>query len=363
MTNRLQLISPGPLASIQDLGRFGYRRFGVPQSGCLHPDLARIANALAGNPAEAAIIEFFLTGPSFRLEQGRVRLALAGDFSAELIRGGAKRRLNSWRSLTLEAGDSLQIGAVNSGKVGYIAVGGGFDLPSVMGSHSTYLRGGFGGVDGNRLPGNSLLPLTRETPAEGPDRRFSRPFKLETLGLTKAAADCEPTRIRVILGPQEDYFTADGLNEFLNGVYRISRESDRMGSRLEGPALEHNPMKQPEIISDGIVPGAIQVPGNGAPIVLLADGPTVGGYPKIATVTSVDLAKLSIMPPGSRIRFEAITPEKGETLLRAQQAEVARLLDTIEPLTLEKGIDMQAIYRANLVSGTVDALNPARQES
>ena len=356
MTAQLRLVAPGPLASVQDFGRFGHRRFGVPQSGVLHPALARVANVLAGNSAETALIEFFLVGPSFHLEKGQVRLALAGDFRAELTRNGVKRSIHAWRSITLNAGDRLALGAVKSGKVGYVAVAGGLDLAETMGSKATYLRGGFGGVDGKRLQSNMLLPLPGEGVVEGPERHFARPFKFDTLGLPKANAAAEPTCIRVILGPQEDYFTSAALKDFLSGIYTVSRDSDRMGSRLDGPPLEHEPTKVPEIVSDGIVPGAIQVPGNGAPIVLLADGPTVGGYPKIATVVSADLAKFSVLPPGSRIRFEAVCPEEAEDLLRNQRQELDRLLGTIEPLSLENGIDSRAIYEANLVSGAVDAL-------
>lgn len=360
MTSQLMLLSPGPLASIQDLGRFGYRRFGVPQSGVLHPDLARIANALAENSEATAVIEFFLTGPSFRLEKGTVRLAFAGDFSVELTRGRAKRTLRSWRTLTLKAGDTLQLGPVLSGKVGYVAVAGGFDLPPVMGSCATYLRGGFGGVNGDRLLPNTILPIAQEGPGDKPDRLLPRSPRPEPLGLMTASEDGLPTTIRVILGPQEDYFTAASLDDFLTGTYTVSRESDRMGSRLEGPILVHHPEKKPEIISDGIVPGAIQVPGNGAPIVLLADGPTVGGYPKIATVTSVDLAKLSVMPPGSRIRFTAVSPEEAEMLLREQRAELADLLASIVSLELQNGVNMQAMQQTCLISGVVDAFELAR---
>jgi allophanate hydrolase len=138
--------------------------------------------------------------------------------------------------------------------------------------------------------------------------------------------------IRVILGPQDDYFTAEALHDFLHGMYTVTRESDRMGSRLEGPLLAHRPDKKPEIVSDGMVPGAIQVPGSGAPIVMLADGPTVGGYPKIATVISVDLPKLAVMTPGSRLCFEAVTVDAAETLLQGGRERLAALLASITPL-------------------------------
>lgn len=359
MTSELMLISPGALATIQDQGRFGYRRFGVPQSGVLHPGLAHIANSLAGNNDNGAVIEFFLSGPSFRLEKGIVRLALAGDFTVELTRGRAKRSLQSWRTVTLKAGDTLQLGSVLHGKVGYVAVAGGFDLPRIMNSRSTYMRGGFGGIGGDRLHANTRLPLARGDFDQNCEQLLKDPPNPEDLGLMAVSEESEAATVRVILGPQEDYFTAEARDQFLSGVYTVSRESDRMGSRLQGPTLVHHPDKKPEIISDGIVPGAIQVPGNGAPIVLLMDGPTAGGYPKIATVITADLPKLAVMPPGGRIRFEAVTPEAAEQLLRQQQEELQSLLGKIEPWALEHGVNLEQMYSSDLVSGTYDAMQAA----
>lgn len=241
-----------------------------------------------------------------------------------------------------------------SGKVGYVAVSGGFDLQPIMGSYSTYLRGGFGGIGGNRLLKNMALPIAQGNFKDGPDKHFSSPPKLEDLGLKTTSKNALPTTIRVILGPQEDYFTEAARNDFLTGPYTVSRESDRMGSRLEGPVLVHHPDKNPEIISDGIVPGAIQVPGNGAPIVLLVDGPTVGGYPKIATVITADLPKFSVLPPGSQLIFEDVNPEVADALLRTQRAALEGLLATIEALQFSEA----AMYKTTLVSGVMNAFEP-----
>lgn len=355
MSNRLLVIAAGLLTTVQDLGRYGYRRFGVPRSGVLHPDLARIANALAGNEAGEAVLEFFINGPTFRLESGSVRLALAGDFRIELTRNRKKQVLRSWRSFTLEAGDLLQLGPVTSGKAGYVAVSGGLDLNPVLGSCSTYLRGGFGGLDGKRLTAGTELPVHRRVPLGGPDRYLPEPPPRVTFGGLEPGGDPdEPVVIRVIPGPQEDYFTDASLAAFLESDYTVSRESDRMGSRLLGPLLVHREDRTPEIVSDGIVPGAIQVPGNGAPIVLLADGPTVGGYPKVATVASVDLPRLAVLPPGRRVRFRAVTVEQGAELLIAHRKEMATLIARILPLKLVGGVDLNNLYRANLISGAVD---------
>ena len=333
MTTRLVVNKPGVLASIQDLGRFGYRRFGVPQSGVLQPDLAKVANVLAGNPEGTAVVEFLLTGPTFHLEEGSLRLAIAGDCYVKLIRGGERRMFRAWRSVNLQAGDSLEIGQVLSGKAGYIAVSGGFDLVAVMGSHATYLRGGFGGLDGNPLRAGTYLPVNSISAPQGQNHFLPTPPPADIPNSQQESIErFAPATIRVILGPQDDYFTEKAIRDFFHGVYTVTRESDRMGNRLEGPVLAHRPDKKPEIVSDGMIPGAIQVPGNGAPIVILADGPTVGGYPKIATVISIDLPKLAVMVPGSKIYFEAVTVEKAEALLQADMERLTALLATISPL-------------------------------
>jgi len=151
MYAQLLVTNPGLMTTLQDLGRHGFRRFGVPRSGVLHPDLARIANALAGNSENEPLLEFFFTGPCFHLKSGSVRLAFAGDFLIELIKNGRKFLLRPWRTITLEKGDQLQIGPVTTGKTGYVAISGGLDAKPVLGSCSTYLRGGFGGINGTRL--------------------------------------------------------------------------------------------------------------------------------------------------------------------------------------------------------------------
>ncbi len=333
MRPRLLVIDPGVLLSIQDLGRFGYRRFGVPQSGVLQPQLAKIANVLAGNPEDSAVLEFFQTGPTFHLAEGSVRLAAAGDFHLRLTRDGKGRMFRGWRSVTLQAGDTLQVGRVFSGKAGYLAISGGLALNPVMGSCATYLRGRFGGVDGEPLQAGTQLPVAREIAPPGPNRHLPKPPPAAIPGSSRESiARFDPAVIRILWGPQDDYFTPEALQTFIGSIYTVSRDSDRMGSRLEGPRLEHRPEKKPEIVSDGTIPGAIQVPGSGAPIVLLADGPTVGGYPKIATVISVDLPRFAVMTPGSRLLFQEVTAEEAEGLLRAEQERLAARLASIAPL-------------------------------
>ena len=326
----LKVVDPGLFASIQDAGRFGFRRFGVPWSGVLNPEAAKLANALAGNPLDSAVLEFFQNGLTLQLTEGVLRLAVVGDCLLDLQRDTRRRVFRSGRSVKLLPGDTLQIGRVNSGKVGYVAVYGGFDLPVVMGSRSTYLRAGFGGLNGDLLRAGSVLSVVATA-----DAGCNHHLPVVNFGADRSEPppDGRPPRtIRLIMGPQDDYFTRSAHQLLLSEVYRISHDSDRMGCRLAGPRLEHDPDKGAEIISDGLVPGAIQVPGSGAPIVLLADGPTVGGYPKIATVISADLPALATMMPGAQLRFAAVTVEEGEDILRASRVAFAARLEAIEPL-------------------------------
>lgn len=350
MSAAIEVTAPGVLATIQDLGRSGWRRFGVPRAGALDAGLLRIANRLAGNDQAAPGIEFFIAGPSFKALDATVRLAFAGDFTLMLQRGGERSVLESWRSVTLQPGDSLRIGAPRAGRVGYVAIGG-LAVPAVLGSASTYTRARLGGLQGRALAaGDRLQVAAVPQPPPGATAPES---------VLKAPPVMSDAPIRVVPGPQDDHFDAATFGRFFGAEYRVSRDADRMGMRLEGPALQHRPDKGAEIVSDATVPGSIQVPGNGLPIVLLADGQTAGGYPKIATVISADLARLACAAVGAVLRFAAVSVAQAEALAHEREAELQRCLAAIEPLTLVDGIDLEAIYANNLISAMIDALHPA----
>jgi len=346
VTATLEIVSPGALATIQDPGRIGWRRFGVPRAGALDPALLRIANALVGNADGAAAIEFFAAGPTLKAADEPVQLGFAGDFPITLQRAnGERKQLDAWRSVTLQPGETLRIGSSRTARGGIVAVRG-LIIPAVLGSTATYTRARLGGQGGRALAAGDKLAAA-SLPLHGcaapADRRLPRP----------PAADRRP--IRVVSGPQADHFDAATLAAFFAADYRVSTDADRMGVRLQGPALVHN-ARGAEIVSDATVPGSIQVPGNGQPIVLLADGQTAGGYPKVATVISADLPRLALAPVGASVRFEAVDVAQAETLAREREAEMRRLLATIEPLAMDGDIDLTAIYAANLVSGMIDAL-------
>jgi len=346
MSATLEVLASGALATIQDLGRVGWRRYGVPSAGALDPALLRLANALVGQAEGAAAIEFFVAGPTLKAVDEPVQLGFAGDFPVTLQRAnGERKQLDAWRSLTLQPGESVRIGTPRGARAGVVAVRG-LSVAAVLGSAATYTRARLGGLGGRALQAGDKLvadSLPVHDGAAPVERQLPRP----------PAADGRA--IRVVPGPQADHFDAEGLEAFYSAEYRVSADADRMGVRLQGPALVHN-AKGAEVVSDATVPGSIQVPGNGQPIVLLADGQTAGGYAKIATVISADLPRLALAPVGASIRFEPVTVAQAETLAREREAEVRRWLATIAPLATDGDIDLAAIYAANLVSGMIDAL-------
>ena len=345
---QLEVVSPGAYASLQDLGRRGYRRIGVPWAGVLDARLMRIANALVGNAEGAAVIECFDGGLQLAARGGAVRLAVAGDAVLELERGGERQRLSAWRSLTLAEGEQLRLRRLEPGRFAVIAVEG-LVLAQVLGSASTYPRAALGGLDGRALSAGARLPAALAGPRA--ERMLASPPKPSGGALGA---------IRVVAGPQADHFSDAALAALVDGEFRVSTEADRMGLRLEGPVLAHR--AAPEIVSDATVPGSIQVPGSGQPIVLLADAQTAGGYPKIATVISADLPRLAACRPGQAVRFALVDAAQGEQLARAAEAETLAWLRLIVPL-LANGVDEAALYGGNLVSGAVHALAPDASEA
>ena len=345
MTAALRVVAPGLMTTLQDLGRPGYQHLGVPVSGALDPVCLRAANLLVGNPPGMGALEIAYQGPTLAVEADSVRMAVAGGQAPIDILspdGGGVRRLAVGESANLRRGQILKIGAPTGSAILYIAVEGGFDIAPVMGSQSTLTRGGIGGFEGRALRTGDVLPLRLHTAAEREEAMLP-PLDL-----------APPPRIRVVLGPQDDHFTPAGLRTLLGSTYVVSRASDRMGMRLEGPTLEHS-AKGANIISDGTAPGSIQVPGNGLPIVLLADRQTTGGYPKVATVISADLPALGRMTPGAKIAFASIDIETAESAGRQLAAYIAAWPGRIVPVRRTSAIDTAKLLGENLISGTVDA--------
>ncbi len=338
MTTVVEVVEPGVAVTIQDRGRFGYRSIGVPVSGALDPALMAIANALAGNAADAAGLEVGLAGPTLRATTDPVRVALAGEVGATWIdAGGQPRPVRPWQTATLEPGDLIRVGAVARG-VACLGISGGVQVAPQLGSRSTYARARLGGVDGRALVRGDRLPCGVHQGERWPERRGASPWAHAT------------GPIRVIIGPQDDHFTAAALAAFFANAWRVTRDIDRMGLRLEGPALAHND-RGADIVSDGVAPGAIQVPASGQPIVLLADCQTVGGYPKIATVIQADLPRLAHLRPAEELRFAAVDHAQARAALAAQTQRLGAWIAAIESFLAPGSLDEAALHRVNLISG------------
>jgi len=341
MSAALKVTRPGLFDTLQDLGRIGFMALGMPTAGAMDRIALSLANALVSNPANTAGLEIGVMGPDLLVEADSVRVALVGPLSPALIEGpdAPPKPVESDRTHLLKRGQVLRVGMVEGSSTAYLAVAGGFGLQPFMGSLSTYTRAGVGGYEGRKLAAGDTLPLVREQAPPGDEKKLGQPF------------DYGSGPVRVVWGPQDDYFSDKGRRTFTGSDYRVSKEADRMGIRFEGPTREHS--KGADIISGGIGPGAIQVPGAGLPIVLLADRQTVGGYPKIATVASVDLPRLGRLLPGQTVRFAPVTVEEAEQLRRDQEARVQRALAGFTAARPPGGIDLVRLYEENLIDGIV----------
>ncbi|MBP7669814.1 MAG: biotin-dependent carboxyltransferase [Ferrovibrio sp.] len=342
----IRVKAPGLFTTLQDLGRYGAQEQGMPVAGAMDTLGLRIANALCGNAPNVAALELSYMGPTLVAEADTVQFGLAGNMAVEWLPadGGSPKKLSSWRSVTLKRGEALRIGVLGEAYT-YVAVAGGFDLPPLLGSLSTYTRAGLGGFEGRQLRENDVLPLKSVTP--GSDQELA----------ADAASLYGEGPVRITLGPQAYRFSEAGTQAFLSGEYTVSKEADRMGLRLEGPVIEH--LRGADIASEGIVTGAIQVPGNGQPILLLADHQTTGGYTKIATIISADLPRVGRLKPGAKLHFQAVSVAEAESIRRAQEAALKSLLGGMRPARPEGGLDLDALYTANLISGMVDAATGA----
>jgi biotin-dependent carboxylase-like uncharacterized protein len=293
MTAALTVMKSGVHSTLQDLGRRGLRSYGVPGSGALDTVALRLANLLVGNPEGLAGIEMLYGGGTFEVTAGRAHIAIGGADTVIVTGNGESRPLPAWHSTVVCAGDRVRVGAVKTSAAAYLVVEGGFDLSPVLGSLSTSVRACIGVMGGRALRNGDALPLKLAEPAAARARSFGRTPLLEL-----------PAVLRVIPGPHEEWFTAEACDALLSESFTVSQTSDRSGLRLAGQILRHRAGY--DLLSEGIPPGSIQVPGSGEPILLIADHPTVGGYPRIATVISADLPAAGRLRIGAAVRFAAV---------------------------------------------------------
>jgi len=308
-TKIFEVIQPGPLTTVQDHGRFGYQQFGVPTSGALDNYAFRVGNLLVGNAEGAASLEITLPGCQLRALREAV-IAVTGADLAVTINGAPAP---AWESRSLKRGDVLSFPRLNSGCRAYLAVAGGIAVPQVMQSASTYTKAGIGGFGGRPLRKGDVLQASKSAASATVARMPSEYIPVYENQIA----------LRVILGPQDDLFTGEGVSAFLNSDYTVSIQADRMGYRLEGPRIQHR--GEADIISDGIPLGAIQVPGDGLPIILLVDRQTTGGYTKIATTISVDIPRIAQAKPGDKINFQKVDEEQAVTLLKEYEQQMATI--------------------------------------
>ena len=306
----ITVLNPGMLTTVQDMGRVGYQQFGVSVSGVMDPRAAAIANILVGNEEGEAVLECTMMGPQLRFDAANTIAITGGDLGPTL--DGAP--IKNYSAVAVQAGQVLRFTAPKTGCRAYIAFAGGLEIPLVMGSRSTYLKAKIGGVEGRKLQKGDMIAFRApKTDLKNMNDRSLYPEFVPRPVYT----------VRVVLGPQDDAFTDEGIKTFLSEEYAVTLDFDRMGCRLEGAPIQHK--ETADIISDGIVFGSVQVPSAGQPIIMLADRQTTGGYAKIATVITADFRILGQLKAGDNVRFEAVSIAHAQDALLTQRAAL-RLL-------------------------------------
>ena len=313
----------GLLTTVQDRGRYGYQRYGMPVSGAMDVFSLELANLLVGNDAGDACLEATVSGPEIEFTVATWMSITGADMAPHL--NGQGIPMNT--AIDVRPGDRLGFGGLKSGCRAYIAFAGGIAVPPVMGSRSTYLRASIGGFQGRALMPGDNLPLGRFEPLS-PLGRFSNGSAKRKPRLKKLPEGLIPEykheqTIRITSGPEAHCFEIAGLRSFLSTEYTVTAKSDRMGYRLSGEPIMHKE-GMTNIISAGISLGTVQVPGDGQPIILMADRQTSGGYARIANVITVDLTLLAQMRPGDRIRFKEITLDNALQLYLDRLKELER---------------------------------------
>lgn len=327
---KIEVLEPGLLTSIQDSGRHGFQMLGVNVGGAMDGLSHRIANILVGNDERGATIEITLKGPELFFPEYSLIAICGGDLSPK-IKGW---RVPMWRPVLINGSSRLRFGRLVTGCRAYLAHAGVMDVPSVLGSKSVNLRAGFGGIKGRKLKKGDVIRYGKpEFTFEHVRHSFRlpphehelgmRPFTPPNWSVSSLSTEIIPNKtpaLRIIRGAHFDYLTEESRKLFLHETFRISSASDRMGYRLEGKPLKLN--NASELLSEPVSSGTIQLPSNGAPIILLADHQTHGGYPRIAHVISIDLAILAQLRPGSQLSFSEVTIEEAHELYLKREHEI-----------------------------------------
>ena len=291
---KIKIHKPGLLTTVQDLGRYGYQQFGMPVSGAMDTKALKLANYLVGNDENEACLEATADGPKIEFECD-IFIAICGADMQAKING---KEVEMYKTLMVKTGDILTFGKLINGFRTYISFAGGIQVPVIMGSKSTYLRGGVGGFKGRKLKKGDVVAIKNDS-----NKPEIRSIEQKNIPVYR-----NHFTARIIPGPEADHFTVNGLATFLHSEYTIAEQSDRMGYRLAGNKIEHK--KSADIISSGIAFGTIQVPAHGQPIIMMADRQTTGGYTRIATIISEDLPYIAQLKPGDTILFKELNLDR-----------------------------------------------------
>lgn len=327
----ITVLKAGMLSTVQDAGRHGYQHLGVPVSGAMDPFSHRVANIIAGNPEDAATLEITLQGPQLAFATDALIAICGADMSPSI----GRQPVPEGKAVRVRAGSVLEFGACRAGCRAYLAVGGGIDVPPVLGSRSTYMPARFGGMQGRPLAKSDVLHVGHQSPAPYPGlvrelarspRAFASPRWSVNQHIEKLGRS--PQVVRIVPGRHWALFTAVSREQFTAEVFRVAADSNRMGLRLLGPAIA---LDAPfEMLSEAVGFGTIQVPPGGQPIILMADRQTTGGYPRLAEVATVDLHLLAQLRPGDGLRFEIVSLAQAQALHLRREQEMAAIRQAVE---------------------------------
>jgi len=313
----LEILVPGPLTTVQDRGRFGFGAYGVPPSGAMDPFSLRVGNLLVGNSEDEACLEITVMGPKIMAHIDTAIAVTGADLQPRIN----ETPLTMWRSHILKKGETLSFKGLRSGCRAYLAVGGGICVPAIMDSKSTNLAAKFGGLEGRPLKAGDILLSNAN----------HHHLMTEGKTLARGLIPLYPAdwTLRVILGPQDDHFPTESKTIFLSSPFTVTPQSDRTGIRLAGPHIEAKRALKESIISEGVVPGTIQIPGDGQPIIILGETVT-GGYRKIATMTSADLPFLGQVKPGDTLNFRRVSIDEAYQAIREQEKWINKLKEKMK---------------------------------
>jgi antagonist of KipI len=325
----IKVRNPGLLTTVQDLGRWGYQKHGIVACGAMDNVAHRVANALVGNSPNAATLELTLAGPTLEFLDDALIAICGADFTPSIF--GIP--VHSWRAVYVQRGSVLSLGGAGHGSRAYLAIGGGIEVPEVLGSRSTYLRAGIGGLEGRALQGGDVLNIgepsdvTARAMDEGLAQLGPVPFALSDLGVDPGRLGYNDldSPVRALHGPHHGLFGEHDRKAFFSEPFVVSEHSDRMGYRLIGERLQS--ASGESIISTAVVNGSVQVPPGGEPIVLMVDRQTTGGYPIIAQVVSCDLPRIAQLKPGSGLNFVAVTVDEAQVALRTAERDLDMILE------------------------------------